>query len=163
MNPQFAGMGMGMNFGMQNPNMNFNMNMPNNFMNMNMNMMEMGQDEEWLKGFKMGVEEVNNTGDRDSDANSPGPKINVIFEIKQKVIFSLVIDIRATINQLLKAYLFKFESPILYDDEQTPLRLHFIFNGVILNFRDQTPVGEFFKIASQARIVVTDVENLIGG
>ena len=101
MNPQFAGMGMGMNFGMQNPNMNFNMNMPNNFMNMNMNMMEMGQDEEWLKGFKMGVEEVNNTGDQDSDANSPGPKINVIFKTTQGTTHTMVYNYGTTIDKSL--------------------------------------------------------------
>ena len=73
MNPQFGmgmGMGMGMGFGM--PNM---MQMPV----MNNQLMNMDADEEWMKGFKMGVEEVNSSGAQDEDANKPGPKLNVIF------------------------------------------------------------------------------------
>ena len=121
MNPQFAGMGMGMNFGMQNPNMNFNMNMPNNFMNMNMNMMDMGQDEEWLKGFKMGVEEVNNTGDQDSDANSPGPKINVIFKTTQGTTHTMVYNYGTTIDKSLAKYLNRVGRPDLIGDKSNKI------------------------------------------
>ena len=160
MNQQFAGMGMGMNFGMQNPNMNFNMNMPNNFMNMNMNMMDMGQDEEWLKGFKMGVEEVNNTGDQDSDANSPGPKINVIFKTTQGTTHTMVYNYGTTIDKSLAKYLNRVGRPDLIGDKSN--KICFLFNASQLKFGDQTKVETFFKNVNNPKVVVNDVNNLIG-
>ena len=162
MNQQFAGMGMGMNFGMQNPNMNFNMNMPNNFMNMNMNMnmMDMGQDEEWLKGFKMGVEEVNNTGDQDSDANSPGPKINVIFKTTQGTTHTMVYNYGTTIDKGLAKYLNRVGRPDLIGDKSN--KICFLFNAAQLKFGDQTKVETFFKNVNNPKVVVNDVNNLIG-
>ena len=60
MNPQFGmpGMGIGMGFGMPNMPMQMQMQGGNGFMGM-MNNQE--QDQEWLKGFQLGVQEVNNT------------------------------------------------------------------------------------------------------
>ena len=66
MNPQF---GM-MNFGMPMGNM-YNANMANNLDD---------ENEEWMKGFKMGVEEVNSS---QSEDNNPGPKMNIIFRTTQ--------------------------------------------------------------------------------
>ena len=64
--------GMGMNIGFGMPNMMPMPGMNNQFMNMN-------ADEGWMKGFKMGVEEINSSGTQDDDSNKPEPKLNVIF------------------------------------------------------------------------------------
>ena len=59
----------GMNMAMNNMNMGFGLpGMPN------MNMANPMDNEEWLKGFQMGVDEVNET-------LNAGPKINVIFQL----------------------------------------------------------------------------------
>ena len=83
-NPMLMG-GMPMNNNMNNMNM-----MGMGFMPMNMNMMgnggmQMNEDEEWLKGFNMGYEEVTNPGNADPDLEAPGPKITAHFCQKKAV------------------------------------------------------------------------------
>ena len=71
-------MGMGMRMPMNNMyGMNMGMGMPLGMNNniMLMNLMGGGNDEDWLKGFKMGVDEVK----VNNEPNFCGGKINVIF------------------------------------------------------------------------------------
>ena len=172
MNPQF-GMGMNMGFGMQGmPNMGMpNMGMPNmgmpNMANMNMGNMNMGnfmqnqgEEEEWMKGFKMGVEEVNNTGEQDGDANTPGPKMNVIFKTTQGTAHTMVYNYGTTIDQALAKYLNRVGRPDLIGDKSN--KICFLFNAAQLKFKDQTKVEAFFKNVNNPKVVVNDVNNLIG-
>ena len=61
------------------------------------------EDDEWLKGFKMGVEEINNPGDAsDQDLNSPGPKINLIFTTTLGTKRNVILNYGKTINDALR-------------------------------------------------------------
>ena len=147
MMPQF-GMGMNMGFGMP------NMMQGNQFMNMNNE-----GDEEWMKGFKMGVEEVNSTG-QDEDTNQPGPKLNVIFKTTQGTAHTMVYTYGTTVEKALEKYLKRVGRPDLIGDNTN--KICFLYNATQLRFGDKTKVEAFFKNVNNPKVVVNDVNNLIG-
>ena len=152
------GMGMPMNMmgGMGMP-MNMMGGMPMQNMN-NMNMVENNEDD-WMEGFKMGVEEVNNpTGNADPDLKTPGPKINVIFHTTQGTKRTIVLSVNLTIDQALKKYLDSVGKPELVNSD----KISFLFNAAKLKFGDTTTVGNYFRNINNPKIVVNDTANLIG-
>ena len=146
------------NFGMGVPmNMNMNMNMQGMPQGMNMNMAMM-DNEEWLKGFQMGVEEVNALDQQESQ--NDGPKINVIFKTTQGTTTAMVYDYGTTIDKSLEKYLKRVGRPDLY--QQKSNKICFLFNAAQLKIGDQTKVEAFFKNVQNPKVVVNDVNNLIG-
>ena len=141
---------------------NFNMNMNNNIfpgMNNNINNMMFNQnnkEEEWLKGFKMGVEEANNLANEDNS-----PKMNVEFRTTNGISNIIIVKYGTTIDQLLIKYLNRVNSPELIGDKDN--KITFLFNACKLRFGDQTPVEVFFKNMSNPIVVVNDVDNMPGG
>ena len=142
------------NFGMGVP-MNMNMNMNMQGMNMNMAMMD---NEEWLKGFQMGVDEVNALAQQESQ--NDGPKINVIFKTTQGTTTAMVYDYGTSIDKSLEKYLKRVGRPDLY--QQKSNKICFLFNAAQLKIGDQTKVENFFKNVQNPKVVVNDVNNLIG-
>ena len=156
MNPQFGmGMGFGMPGGMQG-GVPGGMQMPNQFM-MGMSQSE---NEEWLKGFQMGVEEANNNAGQDNDVNDQAPKTNIIFKTTQGTTHTLVYNYGTTIDQVLSKYLNRVGRPELYQEKSN--KICFLFNASQLKFGDQTKVEVFFKGVINPKVVVNDVHNLIG-
>ena len=144
------------NFGMGVPmNMNMNMNMQGMPQGMNMAMMD---NEEWLKGFQMGVDEVNALAQQESQ--NDGPKINVIFKTTQGTTTAMVYDYGTTIDKSLEKYLKRVGRPDLY--QQKSNKICFLFNAAQLKIGDQTNVENFFKNVQNPKVVVNDVNNLIG-
>ena len=144
------------NFGMGVPmNMNMNMNMQGMSQGMNMAMMD---NEEWLKGFQMGVEEVNALDQQESQ--NDGPKINVIFKTTQGTTTAMVYDYGTSIDKSLEKYLKRVGRPDLY--QQKSNKICFLFNAAQLKIGDQTKVENFFKNVQNPKVVVNDVNNLIG-
>ena len=151
---------MGMNMGMM-PMMGMGMGM--NPMNMGVsggmpNMMGM-DDEDWMQGFKMGVQEINNPGGDDDDRNSPGPKINIHFTTTVGTARNIVFNHGTTIDDVLKKYLTVVGRPDLYGKPQD---IGFLFNANKVNFGDKTPVEQFFRNVTIPKIVVNDTKGLIG-
>ena len=142
------------NFGMGVP-MNMNMNMQGMPQGMNMAMMD---NEEWLKGFQMGVDEVNALNQQESQ--NDGPKINVIFKTTQGTTTAMVYDYGTTIDKSLEKYLKRVGRPDLY--QQKSNKICFLFNAAQLKIGDQTKVENFFKNVQNPKVVVNDVNNLIG-
>ena len=64
--------------------MNNNIQIPN-MMNIN---------EEWLEGFQMGINEINN------EENNRVPKMNLIFKTTQGQTHGIIVDYGTTINEL---------------------------------------------------------------
>ena len=151
---QMNNMGMGMGMPM--------MGMPMNMMGMgmpNMNMAGGGNDEDWLEGFKMGVEEINNpTTNSDPDLNAPGPKINVLFTTTIGTKRNIVLCHGTTIDQALKKYLNAVGKPDLVNSD----KISFLFNAAKLEFGNQTKIENFFKNVMNPKVVVNDTVNLIG-
>ena len=151
-----------------NNNYPMNMGMPN-MMNMGMNNMMglpigsgMGimfnnmndEDEEWLKGFKMADEEVNNYND-----TGPGPKKNVIFQTTKRDCHILVVNYGVTIDELLKRYLKRIGRPELIGDKSNKIR--FLYNTEELKFGDKTTIEKCFKNALNPKVVVYEMINFI--
>ena len=147
MSPQFQ---MPMNFGMQMP-------MQANMFNQNM----MGQmddaDSEWMKGFQMGVEEVNSS---QQEENVAGPKINIIFRTTQGTTTNMIYPYGITLDQALEKYLSRVGRPDLYRDKSN--QICFLFNGSQIKFGEQQKVEAFFRNITGPKIIVNDVHNLIG-
>ena len=143
MNPQF---GM-MNFGMPMGNM-YNANMANNLDD---------ENEEWMKGFKMGVEEVNSS---QSEDNNPGPKMNIIFRTTQGTTTNMIYPYGTTLDQAIEKYLSKVGRPDLYRDKSN--QICFLFNGSQVKFGNNQKVETFFRNITGPKIIVNDVHNLIG-
>ena len=116
------------------------------------------ENEEWLKGFKMAVQEVNSTND--SEDNKPGPKMNIIFNTTQGTTHNLVFTYGTTINQALEKYLKRVGRPELIGS--TDNKICFLVNAQKLKFGDNTPIEKFFKGNLNPKIVVNDINNLIG-
>ena len=167
MNPGMMNPGM-MNPGMMNPGM---MGMNPGMMGMNPGMMGMGmmgvgggapanqQEEElWMQGFKMAVQEVNSQPEQ--DANPGAPKINVIFNTTQGTTHNMVMSHGTTIDEALKKYLKRVGRPDLINDNSN--KICFLFNATKLKFGDNTPIEQFFKNAPNPKVVVNDINNLIG-
>ena len=117
----------GMNFGMQ--NMPMQMQGGNMFMNMNMNNMNNMmannpvEEEEWMKGFTLGVQEV--AGSQEEDDGSP--KINCIFTTTKGKKTNVVVPVNMSIDKALHKYLKRVGSEDLYN--QKSKRICFLYNG----------------------------------
>ena len=152
------GMGMGMPMNMMGGGMMPNMNMMGGMGMQNMNMAG-NNDEDWLEGFKMGVEEINNPlTNSDPDANSPGPKINVLFTTTIGTKRNIVLSHGTTIDQALKKYLNAVGKPDLVNSD----KISFLFNAAKLEFGNNTKIENFFKNVMNPKVVVNDTANLIG-
>ena len=119
---------------------------------------QMNDDDDWMQGFKMGVEEVNNVGGPDPDLNKPGPKINVLFTTTIGTSRNIVLSYGTTIDQALKKYLDQVGKLDLVNSD----KISFLFNAAKLNFGDNTTVEKFFKNSVNPKVVVNDTNNLIG-
>ena len=152
--PMMYGMGMG---GMPMQGMQMPMGMMGGMGGMQMNN-QMNDDDDWMQGFKMGVEEVNNVGGSDPDLNKPGPKINVLFTTTIGTSRNIVLSYGTTIDQALKKYLDQVGKLDLVNSD----KISFLFNAAKLNFGDNTTVERFFKNSVNPKVVVNDTNNLIG-
>ena len=113
-----------------------------NQMNMNMgNMNNAEEEEEWMKGFKMAVQEVNSS--IDPDDNKPGPRINIIFNTTQGTTHNIAVVKGTTVHQALEKYLKRIGKPELIGTEEN--KICFLWNANKMRFGDNTPVEKFFK------------------
>ena len=129
-----------------------------NQMNMNMNINNAEEEEEWMKGFKMAVQEVNSS--IDPDENKPGPRINIIFNTTQGTTHNIAVVHGTTVHQALEKYLKRVGKPELIGTQDS--KICFLWNANKMKFGDNTPVEQFFKNAINPKIVVNDINNLIG-
>ena len=150
---QFENIGMQIqNIGNQIKNMNnmSNLVMPNSMIGMGgKGMMSMGNDEEWLKGFQMGVEEVKGINE-----------IKITFKTTQGVITNIFAKKETTIDGILKQYLYKVNKPELIRQGD---KMCFLFNADKLKLGDNRKIEDYFKDISNPKIVVNDVNYLIKG
>ena len=173
-------MNMGGNMFNPNMNMNFqNMNMPN-MMNMNMgnanmqNMMAMmmmmnnsnmnipgmnvGGNEDWIKGYNLAMSEENNMNNGNKQ-QIPDNKINCVFKTTQGVVTNLLIDQGKTMSELIKTYLNRMGKPELFGKKDG---VCFLFNASKVDFDCNIKVEDFFTFNGHPTLIVNDVNNLIG-
>ena len=143
-----------MNNNFQNMGMYNNFQMPNIMMNNNNFIANNNGDEEWLKGFMLGVRDFQN----EEEGARQGPKINVIFSTTKGRTDNLCFKYGTTIDEILKIYLKRVNREELigrYD------KICFLVNAQQIKFGDKTPVEKLFKLNRNPKVVVNDVYNLI--
>ena len=156
MNNQFGiPMGMGMYTGMPMTGMGMPTMGPNMIGGMGMQMNEMDQD--WMKGFNLALNEENDA--KSYDDNTPGPKMNIIFQTTTGTKHNLVMSVNTTIGEAIKKYLNRVGHPELFNQ---PDKIGFLFNAQKLKATDQTPISNYFKNSVNPKIIVNDTNNLIG-
>ena len=127
---------------------NNNIMMPNQMLGLNL-MGINNNNEDWLKGFKMGVEEEKYIEEIEKFDNSPA--INIIFKNSQGVTHTLVFKYGTTIDEVLKKYCHK----IINEPEFICKKKNcFLFNASQLKFGDKTKIEVFFKGISNPKVVV---------
>ena len=126
-------------------NNNFNNNIPIPIM--------MIDNEEWLKGFQMQVNDNN-----DEEELNPGPKITVIFKTILGNINFIIVNYGTTINDTLEKYLKRVGRPDLIGTR----KLLFLFNSKRLMLGDKTNVESYFKFAQRPNVSVHDDNFFIG-
>ena len=150
-------------FQIQNLGNQINMNNINNNMMMNMNNVGIqnnnmlrfdniqNEEEEWLEGFKMGVEVVY---EKDK---SEGPKKNIFFTTSNGNRINLTFNYGTTIDSILKKYLLEINKPELINNTD---KVSFLFNATKLNFGDNTPIEKKFLNTDYPKIVVNTLRNI---
>ena len=134
------------------PILNFGNNINNN--NFQMNNIMVNDEEEWMKGFRMGVEEVVN-----SSSENKKEKMNVKFNTTKGYTRLMIVEKGTTIDQLLRKFLETEHKRELINDDK---KLCFFYNGSKMKFGDNTKVEKLFKNNSSPKVVVIDVYHLIG-
>ena len=123
----------------------------------NMNGMNMGGNEDWMKGYNLAMSEENTNTSNNNQ--SSGNKINVIFKTTQSVLTNILIDYGKTMSELIKLYLRRMGKPELFGRNDG---VCFLFNATKISFDCQTKVEDFFQFTFHPTIIVNDVNNLIG-
>ena len=150
------------NFNMNNNN--FNQNLMNNFnnnsfgfpgFNMMINNFGIRDDEdndEWLKDFKMAVEEVNKV-------NSKSEVYNVTFKTTRGKTTNIKVGRGTTLSHLIEMYFERINRISLMGNNN----IVFISNAMKISHKNNNiPVEDFFKNTFSPYILVCDTSDLIG-
>ncbi len=130
-------------------NINNNMINPDNNIMMPPNPMMMpinAYNEDFIRGFNMGVEDFN--------------KIEILFHTIHGVKTIIKYDKEATIDEVLKAYLKKVNKPELI---RQPNKIEFVYKAVKIKLGDKTKICNFFICETNPKIIVLDYNKLIRG
>ena len=133
----------------------FNNNLNNYYNNQNFqspNTMYTIKEEEWMKGFKMAVEETYISSLKD---------YNCIFKTSLGFTTNIIAKSEMTIDQLLKKYLEKENKKYLIGNNNS--LISFVYNGKKIFFGDNTLVKNYFVYGDFSIIIVNDPWNLIKG
>ena len=132
-----------------NNNINQFMMMNNDLMaNMikNMNDDKYEANKEWMKGFRMAADEINNIES----------KINIIFVETSGNRTNIAANIDTTVNELLEKYLTKIQRPDLIGEDGI---IAFIYNANRLYFGDMNKIGTIFKNCTFSKVCVNSFKN----
>jgi len=127
---------------------NNNIMMPNQMLGLNLMGMNNKDYDEWIKGFNMGIAEVNGIENVDN-INT----IIIIFKTTRGLTYTLVFKYGTTIDEVLKKYLHRVNRPDLINQKR---KIVFLYNGSQLKFGDKTKVEDFFKGISNPKVVVNE-------
>ena len=107
----------------------------------NMNDDKYEANKEWMKGFRMAADEINNIES----------KINIIFVETSGNRTNIAANIDTTVNELLEKYLTKIQRPDLIGEDGI---IAFIYNANRLYFGDMNKIGTIFKNCTFSKVVL---------
>ena len=104
-----------------------------------------------IKGISFPQNENNNDNQR--------KKINVYFVTTGGVLTNILINDEESIDTLLRTYLKRINREDLYNNNNS---ICFLFNNTKLKYGEKTKISQFFKNAPNTKVVVNDINPLIG-
>ena len=123
--------------------------MPNQILGLNLMGMNNNVDDEWIKGFNMGIAEVNEI-EKVDNTNI----INIIFKTDRGLTFSLFFKYGTTIDEVLKKFFYKVNRPDLINHKG---KITFLFNARQLEFGDKTKIEDFFNFIPNPNVVINNL------
>jgi len=118
------------------------------------------EDEDWLAGYKEGLVSAENNQESELEQQIEGHKINVLFKTTQGTQHILVLSIKSTLDEAIKAYLKRVGRPELITNNQN--QICFLYNATQINLGEKKTLEQFFMGNQNPTIVVNDINNLIG-
>ena len=139
---------------------NLPMNMPSmNMPPMNMNLMNMNpMNMPPMNMPPMNMPPMDNQIQMANEIKEESNKMNIIFKTTYGVTHSLSFEYGTTIDEILKEYLNKVGKPELINSK----KVCYLFNAVQLKFGDKTKVENYFRGNKKVKVIVNDVNGLIG-
>ena len=128
------------------PNMGNNLNVPG---------MNIGGNQNWMQGYSVNNGNQNNNNSKVDD----GDKINCIFNTSTGKNLNILISKEKTVHDLIKIYFMRVEKPELINREGD---ICFVFNASKINFNNHQKIKDFFKFSPNPKILVNDLQDLIG-
>ena len=145
----------GMAFGNNNIDNNPNMFLNNNNVNMGNNNM--------MNNFQMNFNSPNLMNHNmmfNNNINMPDlTKMQINFKTTDDKIFTITVDCKMSVDDLLKQYCKEFGHP---DYIGTYNKIKFIYKAGLLKFEDKTPIIIKFMSREPQKIIVHDVHDLMG-
>ena len=144
------------NLPMNMPSMNMPpMNMPPMNMNlMNMNPMNMPP----MNMPPMNMPPMDNQIQMANEIKEKSNKINITFQIFKGGAQSMIFEYGTTIDEMLKKFLNKVGKPELINSP----KICFLFNARQLKIGDKTKIEDYFRDLTKAKVIINDIEGLIG-
>ena len=148
------------NIGCQIQNLGNQMNNINNMMPMNFNMNNMGmmgiqnninniEDDDFIKGFKMGV-------DNQFESINNKPKMNVSFTTTLGNRRNMTFDYGTSVGEILKKYLMEVGKPEYINNYN---KVSFLYNAGKLDFDNKMKIEDFFGFNLNPKVIVNDLSN----
>ena len=110
---------------------------------------------------KFQYNEESDDNDEEYENNmSSEPKINITFNHTQGTTNTMAVNYEITIDTLIRMYYIKVGRPELISNKFN--EICFLYNATKLKLGDERKVKDIFKNVSHAKIVVNDLDNIIG-
>ena len=104
-----------------------------------------------------------NTNSEQKKENEEEKRINIIFRTTLGLTTNISFNENGSIGDLIKLYLKRVDRPDLISSLMNgDKRIAFLWNGNLLDINDTKKAKDFFKGVNNTRIVVNDINNLIG-
>ena len=87
---------------------------------------------------------------------------NLIFKTTNGYTRNILFDPDCPLNMAIAIYCLEFQI-INFVKKVNDKSLCFLFNAAVLRINDETPLKIFFRYSENPKILVNDVDNLIGG
>ena len=117
---------------------------------MEMNLMN-NEDDDWLKGFKQGIEEINKTSKKFI--------YNILFKTTSGKKTALSLDSETTSKEMINQYFNKIEKHFLLKDMKKKA-ISFLFNAREIIY-DNEKIENIFRENNNPIILVHDKKNII--
>jgi len=100
---------------------------------------------------------------KENNVDEVGSKIHIIFKTTRGAITNIIFDVNDSVSNLLKKYLKRIDRPELISSlMEGGNKIAFLYNANYLKINDAIKVKDIFKNDINPKIMVNDIDNMIG-